>query len=250
MTAKSRAGLAVFSACAIIALGGCASGPGESSSAAVTPDAPTSASSATPSASTSASATGSAPASTTAEAVSCSYIAGGERSKPVDPPPSENVPATGTLTVTLDMTAGPVAITMDRAKAPCTINSFEALVKQGFYDDSSCHRLVDQGIFILQCGDPTGTGTGGPGYRFADELSGDEQYTTGVVAMANSGPDTNGSQFFIVWGDSPLDPDYTIFGTVDEPSLDVVSTIASRGVSKDSSPNPIAEAKITRAVFG
>ncbi len=246
MTVSRRAAVCVAAAGAIMALAGCANQPGQTSGA----SSPASATSTATSASPSGEPTGTTAASALNATVSCQYVAGGQRAKPVDPPPATDVPATGTLTVTLDMTAGPVAITMDRAKAPCTVNSFEALVKQGFYDGTSCHRLVDQGIYILQCGDPTGIGSGGPGYRFADELTGNEQYTAGVVAMANAGPDTNGSQFFIVWADSPLPPDYTIFGTIDDDSLQVVTTIASRGVSQDASPNPIAEAKITRASFG
>ena len=146
----------------------------------------------------------------------CSYTAYGQSARPADPPPMFDVPATGTSTVTLNMTEGTVAITLNRAQAPCTVNSFESLAKQGFFDDTTCHRLVDQGIYILQCGDPSGTGSGGPGYRFADELTGSEQYAKGVVAMANSGPDTNGSQFFLVWADTQLPPEYTIFGSIDE----------------------------------
>lgn len=182
--------------------------------------------------------------------VNCSYSAYGQSARPADPPPMSDVPATGTSTVTLNMTEGTVVITLDRGQAPCTVNSFESLVKQGFYDDSTCHRLVDQGMYILQCGDPSGTGRGGPGYRFADELTGSEQYTTGVVAMANSGPDTNGSQFFIVWADTQLAPDYTIFGSIDEASLAVVTSIAAKGVSLENSPNPISPARIETVSLG
>jgi peptidyl-prolyl cis-trans isomerase B (cyclophilin B) len=81
----------------------------------------------------------------------------------------------------------------------------------------------------VQCGDPTGTGRGGPGYQFADELTGTETYPAGTVAMANSGPDTNGSQFFIVYGDTSLAPNYTVFGTVDAASLKVIEKMASEG---------------------
>lgn len=244
MKLRSAAGTAVLTLGAVMAMAGCANGPGAPYSPAEGRPSSQSQASGGPSSSDQVSG---APHGDT---VSCSYIAGGERSKPVDPPPMTNVSAKGKLSITLDMTAGPVALTLDREKAPCTVNSFEALAKQGYFDDTSCHRLVDQGIFVLQCGDPSGTGRGGPGYRFADELTGHEKYTKGVLAMANSGPDTNGSQFFIVWADSPLDPNYTIFGTVDESSMDVITTIASRGVSQQNSPNPNAEAKITRAIFG
>lgn len=192
--------------------------------------------------------------------VSCEYPASGQPARPVDPPPTKQIPATGTLTVTLQLTEGPVVITMDRAAAPCTVNSFESLVKQGYYDQTSCHRLVDQGIYILQCGDPGGTGRGGPGYRFADELSsakalpagpqGSVIYQPGTIAMANAGPNTNGSQFFLIWADTPLRPDYTLFGSFDEPSLAVVTTIASRGISAEKAPNPISPAKIESVSLG
>ena len=143
-----------------------------------------------------------------------------------------------------------MALALDRAAAPCTVNSFAALVQQGFYNDTSCHRLVDRGIFVLQCGDPTGTGTGGPGYRYADELAGNETYPAGTVAMANAGPDTNGSQFFLVWADTQLSPNYTVFGKMDEASLAVVAAIAAKGVSRDASPKPISPAHIDTVSVG
>ena len=100
------------------------------------------------------------------------------------------------------------------------MNSFVSLAEQGFYDDTPCPRIGDQeGFGILQCGDPTGTGAGGAGYSFADELSGDETYPAGTLAMANAGPDTNGSQFFLVFRDSQFPPSYTVFGTIDEAGL-------------------------------
>lgn len=182
--------------------------------------------------------------------VSCTYRAYGEPARPADPPPTTNVPAAGKLTVTLNMSEGPVTITMDRAKAPCTVNSFETLARQGFYDNTSCHRLVEQGLYFLQCGDPTGTGSGGPGYRFDDELTGAEAYPAGTVAMANNGPNTNGSQFFIVWADSDLPPTSTVFGEVEAGSLGVVTTIASRGISGEHSPQPVSPAVIEQVSLG
>ncbi|HEY5847316.1 MAG TPA: peptidylprolyl isomerase [Microlunatus sp.] len=128
------------------------------------------------------------------------------------------------------MTGGAVRIALDRVGAPCTVNSFVSLVEQGFYAKTRCHRLVDSGIFVLQCGDPTGSGTGGPGYTFPDELDGTEKYSGGVVAMANGGPNTNGSQFFFVYQDSAtLEPKYTVFGKVDAASQRVVATMAEEG---------------------
>lgn len=136
---------------------------------------------------------------------------------------------TGTVTFTLKMTEGDVAITMDRAKAPCTVNSFESLAEQGYFDDTACHRLVDSGIFVLQCGDPSASGNGGPGYSFDDETDPADTYGPGAVAMANSGANTNGSQFFLVYEDSPLSPDYTVFGAMDEASTGVVARMAAEG---------------------
>jgi cyclophilin family peptidyl-prolyl cis-trans isomerase len=162
----------------------------------------------------------------------CTYSSSGSAAKPVDPPSGSGVPDTGTVRYRMAMTTGDVVLTLDRAKAPCTVHSFESLATQGFYDQTRCHRLVDEGILVLQCGDPAGTGAGGPGYTFADELNGQETYTKGVVAMANAGPNTNGSQFFLVYGDSTaLDqsPNYTIFGSLDEASLAVLEKIAAGG---------------------
>ena len=132
----------------------------------------------------------------------CEYSLSGTAARPVAPPPSTGVPTSGTISYVLSMTNGAVTITLDRAMAPCTVNSFVSLAEQGYFDDTKCHRLADSGIFILQCGDPSGTGKGGPGYEFANETDGTETYTEGVVAMANGGPGSNGSQFFLVWADS------------------------------------------------
>jgi peptidyl-prolyl cis-trans isomerase B (cyclophilin B) len=162
----------------------------------------------------------------------CSYDPTGEPARPVQPPPTAGVPITGTVKYVLKMNEGDVTITMNRALAPCTVNSFVSLADQGYFDNTTCHRLVDSGIFVLQCGDPTGTGSGGPGYEFANETDAKQSYTAGVVAMANGGPNTNGSQFFLVWADSSsLDstPDYTIFGRMDKASTDVIASIAASG---------------------
>ncbi len=184
------------------------------------------------------------------QATSCSYPVGGDPARPVDPPPTTDISNAGTSTATLSLTAGDVEITLDREGAPCTVNSFESLAAQGFFDDTDCHRLTDFGIFVLQCGDPTGTGTGGPGYSFADETDSSMTYPAGTVAMANAGPDTNASQFFLVWDDSELPPDYTVFGTMDQAGLDVVAGIAAQGVEADGSERPIAEARITSVTLG
>lgn len=194
---------------------------------------------------------------TATRASMCSYPPAGEPAKPVDPPSETDVVNNGETKVTLHLAAGDVEVTMDRSAAPCTVNSFVSLAQQGWFDDTRCHRLVDHGIFVLQCGDPSATGTGGPGYTIPDELSprttsleklNDQavNYPSGTVAMANTGsPDTGGSQFFIVWDDTPLPPSYAVFGTIDEAGLEVVRGIAAQGVDAADRTTPIADARIT-----
>ena len=164
----------------------------------------------------------------TGPTVSCAYPAGGQAAKKVDLPPTEASSA-GTVDATMATSAGDIGLELDAATAPCTVNSFLSLADQGYFDDTSCHRLTTAGIFVLQCGDPTGTGRGGPGYSFADELAGTEKYPAGTLAMANAGPDTNGSQFFIVYDDTPLPASYTVFGTIEDAGLEVVRTVAQAG---------------------
>ena len=162
----------------------------------------------------------------------CEYVPSGSPARPVQPPSASGVPTSGVVSYLLQTTEGKVRLTLDRVAAPCTVHSFEALADQGFFDRTRCHRLVDSTVFLLQCGDPTGTGSGGPGYTFADETDGTESYTAGVVAMANGGPHTNGSQFFLVYDDSTsldAEPNYTIFGRMDEASRGVVARIAAEG---------------------
>lgn len=135
-------------------------------------------------------------------------------------------------TLTLETNCGDIVIATTPAKAPETVNSMLWLAGEGYFDGSPCHRLTTEGLFVLQCGDPTGTGTGGPGYTVPDEnLPKDKEknYPKGTVAMANSGPGTAGSQFFIVYADTTLPAGYTIWGTVTE-GLDVVQRVASAGV--------------------
>lgn len=164
-----------------------------------------------------------------AAAGTCSYPADSQSgAKEVDAP-EEKPQAKGTVEATVATSAGDLAVTLDADRAPCTVNSFLSLAAQKYFDDTECHRLTTEGIFVLQCGDPTGTGSGGPGYSFADELDGSETYPAGTLAMANSGPDTNGSQFFVVYGDSSLPPDYTVFGQLDEKSTKTVADLAAKG---------------------
>lgn len=160
----------------------------------------------------------------------CAYPAQGQAARDVTSPPAGEAPA-GSVAVTLETSAGAVPMTLTGDRTPCTVESFVSLAAQGYFTGTDCHRLTTQGIFVLQCGDPTGTGRGGPGYSFADEVDGSEQYPAGTVAMANAGPDTNGSQFFLVYADSPLPPDYTVFGQLSPEGLDVVTKIGADGVA-------------------
>jgi peptidyl-prolyl cis-trans isomerase B (cyclophilin B) len=159
----------------------------------------------------------------------CTYTPDGTSEKAVAPPAAD-VPTTGTVGLTMTTADGPVGLTLDQAAAPCAAASFVNLAKQGFFDGTPCHRETDSaGLKVLQCGDPTGTGTGGPGYQFPTHVTGSETYTRGTVAMANSGQGFDGSQFFLVYGDSQLSPDYTVVGSIDAAGLAVLDTIAARG---------------------
>jgi peptidyl-prolyl cis-trans isomerase B (cyclophilin B) len=164
-------------------------------------------------------------------ATSCAYPTDGS-SATVTPPPAKAT-ATGKVEVDLQTTIGPMHLTLDADAAPCTVNSILSLVDQGYYDDTTCHRMTTYDVFkVLQCGDPTGTGSGTPGYSSADEYKGDEKYTAGTLAMAHTqAPDSNGSQFFIVYGDTQLDPAYTVFGTVDAGTVKEIAKAAKAGVT-------------------
>jgi peptidyl-prolyl cis-trans isomerase B (cyclophilin B) len=149
----------------------------------------------------------------------------------VDKPPA-TPDVQGKVTVTMTTSIGTLDASLDADSAPCTVNSFVSLAKQGFFDKTPCHRLTvaPSTIFVLQCGDPTGTGTGGPGYTVPDELSGKETYGPGTLAMANTGqPDTGGSQFFIVYQATPLPPQYTVFGQLDAAGVRDVQKLAQKG---------------------
>lgn len=168
---------------------------------------------------------------TNPDGADCVYAEdGAPPAKEVDPP-ADQAAYDGEVAMTISLSAGDVDVTLDADAAPCTVNSFTSLAAQGYFDDTVCHRLTTGPFLqVLQCGDPSASGSGGPGYSFADELTGDETYGAGTLAMANAGPDTNGSQFFIVYGDSQLDPAYTVFGSVDPATLGVVQDIADEGV--------------------
>jgi len=185
-------------------------------------------------------------ASASAAPGNCTYTKGQQAAtKDVGVPPNGTVPATGTVTVDVVTNQGPMTFTLDRSKAPCAVNNFTYLAGKKYFDDTPCHRLTTGANFgVLQCGDPGGTGAGGPGYDFADEVTPDLKYTEGTLAMANSGPDTNGSQFFIVYKDiESLPADYTVLGRVTE-GLDLIKKVAEAGTVPDpaASGDPAAAA--------
>jgi peptidyl-prolyl cis-trans isomerase B (cyclophilin B) len=154
----------------------------------------------------------------------------------------------GAVNATIKTSVGTIGLRLDAAKAPCTVNSFAFLAGQKYFDNTPCHRMTTDDPKMLQCGDPTGTGMGGPGYKFKDEnlpkaaSGGNYTYPTASVAMANSGPNTNGSQFFLVYGDSPLPPNYTIFGTITS-GLNVIQDVAKAGVHQDQATGSTAPNK-------
>jgi peptidyl-prolyl cis-trans isomerase B (cyclophilin B) len=190
---------------------------------------------------------GSAESSEPAESTgSCQFVAAPGEPAPVGLPPDEGEAASR---VVLTTGSGELPIELTPDAAPCTVRSFVHLAGKKYFDGTFCHRLtVSAGLKVLQCGDPKGDGTGGPGYTIPDELptslppaetsgSGEEivTYPRGTVAMANAGPDTGGSQFFLVYGDSAIPPSYTVFGTLDATGLATVDAIAARGIGPGAS---------------
>lgn len=181
--------------------------------------------------------TGSPAATTNADGtVSCTYSPD-ESGNPnlIDvgtPPDPEATPTQGTVNLLMSTDQGDLTLTLDRAKAPCAAASFVYLTGQGFYDGTPCHRLVNQeGFGVLQCGDPTGQGSGGPTYKYAEEVTPETTYPRGTIAMAKtSAPNTTGSQFFLAFVDTTLPPEYTVVGTIDEGGLQVLETVAAGGI--------------------
>ena len=178
-----------------------------------------------------------APAVTNADGtVTCTYApdASGNPNLPaVGPPPDPAAtPASGTVSLLMSTDQGDIPLTLDRAKAPCAAASFTYLASQQFFDGSPCHRLVNQpGFGVLQCGDPTGTGSGGPSYKYAEEVTPETTYPRGTIAMAKTAqPGTTGSQFFLCFVDTTLPPEYSVVGTVDEAGLAVLETVAAGGI--------------------
>ncbi|MGH3432728.1 MAG: peptidylprolyl isomerase [Thermocrispum sp.] len=188
----------------------------------------------------------------------CKYAPSQEPpAKEVDPPKEKKVPASGTVDVMFSSTAGEIGMELDRALAPCTVNSVVSLIQQGYYDGTSCHRLGIEGLQMLQCGDPTGQGNGGPGYTVPDENFKQLKYGRGIVAMANTGqPNSGGGQFFLVFGDAKLPPQYTVFGTITDPGLKTLDKVARKGIdaeslmqSQDGTGKPAREVKFTKVAI-
>lgn len=137
---------------------------------------------------------------------------------------------------TIVTNCGTIVAVLDGAKAPHTVNSFAFLAGKHYFDNTPCHRLTTAGIFVLQCGDPTGSGTGGPGYTIPDENLAGATYGAGTLAMANTGqPHTGGSQFFLCYADTQLPPQYTPFGHITQ-GLDVLKAIAANGEDDSNGP--------------
>jgi peptidyl-prolyl cis-trans isomerase B (cyclophilin B) len=152
---------------------------------------------------------------------------------PKEVTPAEVKPKRLPKTITLETNCGDIRITTLANKAPVTVAHMAKLARSGFFDESICHRLINRGAYVLQCGDPTATGKGGPKFVFQDEnlpLGAEGNYPEGTVAMWNKGPGTNGSQFFLVYSNTTLiKANYTIWGTITE-GLEIVKAIAKMGV--------------------
>ncbi|WP_197373484.1 peptidylprolyl isomerase [Mycolicibacterium baixiangningiae] len=190
----------------------------------------------------------------------CQYPKGDlPASTPVTPPRSGRVPTDpAQISASMSTNQGNIGLELDNGKSPCTVNNFASLAQQGFFDNTTCHRLTTaRAMKVLQCGDPTGTGAGGPGYRFPNEYPTSQYrlsdpglrrpvvYPRGTLVMANNGPGTNGSQFMLVYGDTQLPPTYTAFGTIDATGLATVDKIAARAVAGGGDDGePAAEVRI------
>ena len=169
----------------------------------------------------------------------CGYSGAGIPSKAVVGLPPTLPKYKRDVHVKMKTNRGEIDLTLHGKNAPCTVGSFVFLAAQQYFDNTKCHRLTTAGIFVLQCGDPSATGSGGPGYQYADEnltalgapdASGSVTYPRGSIAMANAGPGTNGSQFFLVYKNSPLQPNYTLFGTITK-GLAILDAVAKGGAT-------------------
>jgi peptidyl-prolyl cis-trans isomerase B (cyclophilin B) len=186
----------------------------------------------------------------------CAYAESASEKPPKDPgmpdDPSQT-PKDGTVSVTFKTNQGDIPVTLDRAKAPCTVQSIEHLVTSKFYDETTCHRLTaSEGLKVLQCGDPLGSAAAlAPGPAGQDGTQ-TVVYPRGSIAMANAGANTGGSQFFLVYGDSTLPPNYALFGTVEAAGLTTIDKIAAGGITPGQNGpqdgTPVQPVKISQAV--
>jgi peptidyl-prolyl cis-trans isomerase B (cyclophilin B) len=245
---RKRAGIGLAVLCVLGLIAGVSTiliGGGGTATAAKKPTAKASAS-ASPSASATASAS---PAAVTEPATHCSYASASAGTVVKAGLPTASPDYKAAYTASINTNLGPIKIDLANSKATCTVNSFVHLASADFWNNTQCHRLsTTDGLYMLQCGDPTAKaseklscssttlGTGGPGYEFASEnlptagSSGSVTYKAGTIAMANSGGATNGSQFFLVFKDTTLGPDYTPFGTITS-GLDILQNVAKAGTS-------------------
>jgi peptidyl-prolyl cis-trans isomerase B (cyclophilin B) len=188
----------------------------------------------------------------TPPATHCTYTPSPPAARNVGTPPAKP-DSSAKSQATIVTNHGTVVVDLLNSRAPCTVNSFVFLAKKGYFNNTPCPRLADSGIYVLQCGDPTGTGSGGPGYKFGNENTAGATYPSGTLAMANAGPGTNGSQFFIVYaGQGGLQPNYTPFGVVVK-GLDIVRKVAEAG-NDNSNPagggKPLKKVTIERVKIG
>jgi peptidyl-prolyl cis-trans isomerase B (cyclophilin B) len=176
----------------------------------------------------------------------CQYEPSAEQaSKPANLPRQGKVPTDpAQVSASMVTNQGNIGLLLANNESPCTVNSFASLAQQKFFDNTKCHRLTASPTSaVLQCGDPTADGTGGPGYQFPNEYPTDQYkpddpavhepvvYPRGTLAMANAGPNTNGSQFFMVYKDTQLPPEYTVFGKIQQDGLATLDKIAKGGVA-------------------
>ncbi|QZA06055.1 peptidylprolyl isomerase [Mycolicibacter heraklionensis] len=193
----------------------------------------------------------------------CQYPKARPATKAVEPPRSGKVPTDpAEVSVSMMTDQGPIGLMLNNAQSPCTVNSFISLAAKDFFKDTQCHRLTTSPMLsVLQCGDPAGDGTGGPGYEFDNEYPTDQYslgdpaaqqpvtYPRGTVAMANAGPGTNGSQFFLVYKDSMLPPQYTVFGKIQDDGLATLDKIAAAGVQGGGEDGPPATKVTVKSVL-
>ncbi len=182
----------------------------------------------------------------TGPVTSCTYTSSPPASRKVGLPPAKP-DLKANYQATIKTNRGDIVIDLLNSKAPCTVNSFVYLAGKNYFNYTGCHRLTTSGIYVLQCGDPTGTGSGGPGYKFNDENLAGAAYPAATVAMANAGPGTNGSQFFLVYKDTTLQPAYTPFGTIVS-GLNVIQKVAAAGTDNGKGDGPPKEKVVIESV--